>query len=111
MTAALAAGGFAVYSHAGANPGCESPTNASDCTTLADHAGDPDARTTLAGSHWDWVVLQEQSQIPALASDRQTLTAPAVAQLGAMVVAAGSKPMLLETWAHRDGRPAAGLPD
>ena len=79
--------------------------------TLADHASDPDTRTALASSTWDWVVLQDQSEIPAVEADRQTLMYPAVTSLGAIAVAAGSKPILFETWAHRNGWPAAGLPD
>jgi hypothetical protein len=79
--------------------------------SLVDHAGDPETRSTLAASRWDWVVLQEQSEIPALESDRQSLMYPGARQLVAEVRDAGAKPLFYETWGHRDGWPAAGLPE
>lgn len=79
--------------------------------TMADHAGDPDTQTTLAASRWDWVVLQEQSEVPAVESDRQSLMYPGARQLVGEVRNAGAQPLFYETWGHRDGWPAAGFPD
>jgi len=78
---------------------------------LADHATDPDTQATLAGSSWSWVVLQEQSEIPALESDRQTLMYPAARDLVRMARAANAEPIFFDTWAHQDGWPQNGLPD
>ena len=78
---------------------------------LADHATDPVTEATLTGSHWDWVSLQEQSEIPSLESDRQTLMYPAARDLVRMVRAANARPIFFDTWAHQDGWPQNGLPD
>ena len=149
VVAALATGGYLVYSRWGANPGCQA--GAAGCSrvfflgnsytavndlpyvfaalawsgghrvdtaaiapggwSLADHAADPDTQTTLAALHWDWVVLQEQSEIPAVESDRQQLMYPGARELVTAIRAAGAQPIFYETWAHRDGWPSAGLPD
>ncbi len=78
---------------------------------LADHATDPDTQSTLAASRWDWVVLQEQSEVPSLESDRQTLMYPAARDLVRMARAANAQPMFFDTWAHQDGWPQNGLRD
>ena len=77
--------------------------------TLGGHAADPDVARTIAGTRWTAVILQEQSQIPAALELRDTVMAPAVATLVAMIRADGAVPYLLETWAHRDGWPERGL--
>ena len=79
--------------------------------TLVDHAVDPDTAQALVASRWDWVVLQEQSEIPAVESDRQTLMYPGSRDLVKTIRDAGAVPMFFETWAHRGGWPAGGLPD
>jgi len=77
--------------------------------TLAQHAASSTSLAAIRGSNWQFVVLQEQSEIPALASALQSQTAPAVGSLVGIIRAAGATPILLETWAHRDGWPAYGL--
>jgi hypothetical protein len=57
------------------------------------------------------VVLQEQSQIPAVDQLRRTQMYPAARTLVAMVRQAGAQPIFFLTWAHRDGWPENGLPD
>jgi hypothetical protein len=151
VTVALATGGFVVYSHAGANPGCTAPAPPATCTrvfflgnsytavndlpftfaalawagghrvdtavvapggwTLVDHSTDPQTQQTLSTASWTWVVLQEQSEIPSERVDRDTMMYPASRDLVRMVRAAGAQPIFFETWAHRDGWAAAGLPD
>ena len=76
---------------------------------LADHAGSPDVAAAIAGTAWTAVVLQEQSQVPAVPEARDRQMATAVASLAAQVRRAGSRLYLLETWAHRDGWPERGL--
>jgi hypothetical protein len=71
--------------------------------TLAAHAASPESVGAIRGSRWQYVVLQEQSQIPSLESVRQTQMYPAARSLVGIIRAAGATPVLLETWAHRDG--------
>ncbi len=73
--------------------------------SLADHATSPGSVGTIRGSRWQFVVLQEQSQIPALEAARESQMYPAARSLVGIIRAAGATPILLETWAHRDGWP------
>jgi hypothetical protein len=77
--------------------------------TLADHAASSETAGAIGGSHWEFVVLQEQSQIPSLESARRSQMYPAARSLVAAIRTAGATPVLLETWAHRDGWPENGL--
>jgi hypothetical protein len=73
--------------------------------TLAQHAASPESLDAIRGSSWQFVVLQEQSEIPALGSAWQTQMFPAAEKLVGSIRAAAATPILLETWAHRDGLP------
>jgi len=77
--------------------------------TLAQHAASPVSLDAIRGSSWRFVVLQEQSEIPALASTWQSQVFPAAETLVAAIRATSATPILLETWAHRDGWPEQGL--
>ena len=81
--------------------------------SLAGHAADAGVSAAIAGGSggvpWTAVVLQEQSEVPAVAQWRDTQMAPAASALARSVLMAGSRPYLLETWAHRDGLPSVGL--
>ncbi|MGD0712842.1 MAG: SGNH/GDSL hydrolase family protein [Gaiellaceae bacterium] len=79
--------------------------------TFADHAASAETAPKLASARWGIVVLQEQSQIPSVASARQGEMYPAARQLVRMVRAAGAEPVFFLTWAHRDGWPEAGMAD
>lgn len=79
--------------------------------TLADHVASSATQATLSSRHWDIVVLQEQSQIPAIADARDRQMAPAARTLVRTIRLAGSRPLLFLTWAHRDGWPENRLPD
>jgi len=63
------------------------------------------------GQRRNVVVLQEQSQIPAIEQFRQAEMYPAARALVASVRQAGAEPMFFLTWAHRDGWPENGLVD
>jgi hypothetical protein len=78
--------------------------------TLADHAADPAVPAKLDAAHWSYVVLQEQSEMPAVDSSRQHWTYPAARVLVDMVKQRNQTPVLFMTWAHRDGLPGSGLP-
>ena len=76
---------------------------------LADRAASPEVAATIAGTPWTAVVLQEQSQVPAVPAARDTQMAPAAASLVAAIRADVAQPYLLETWGHRDGWPEQGM--
>lgn len=79
--------------------------------TLAAHLASPGTLATLRGSRWAFVVLQEQSQLPALDGMRREQMYPAARSLVSTIAAAGARPIFFLTWAHRDGWPVYGLPD
>ncbi len=79
--------------------------------TLADHLADPATTPKLDSLMWNFVVLQEQSETPAVESWRESTMYPAVRTLVAMVRQRDETPILFMTWAHRDGLPDNGLPD
>jgi len=66
------------------------------------HAASLETIARINSRQWDYVVLQEQSQIPSLPL-RVELMYPAVRTLDQIIRAAGSKPVLFMTWGRRDG--------
>lgn len=78
---------------------------------LQQHVESPNTANELAKGPWTAVVLQEQSMLPAYRLERQRTMYPAVRTLVEMVRARHAKPMLLSTWARRDGLPTGGFPD
>jgi hypothetical protein len=79
--------------------------------TLAEHASAAETLSALNSRPWDYVILQEQSEIPAEAASREELMDPAARTLVNEIESTGSTPVFFLTWAHRDGLPAAGLED
>ena len=77
--------------------------------SLADHAANPDVAAVIGGRRWTAVVLQEQSELPAVRGALETRILPPAATLVGEVRADGALAYLLETWAHRDGLPSAYL--
>ncbi len=77
--------------------------------TLAGHATSPETQAELVPNRWDIVVLQEQSEIPAVAQSRDAVMAPAVRALVEQIRAIGARPFLFLTWAYRDGAPEYNL--
>ena len=57
----------------------------------------------LLALRWDFVVLQEQSQIPSLPGERLRDFFPAVASLHARIRAGGARTVLFMTWGYEDG--------
>ena len=82
-----------------------------DGARLADHASSSSTAAAITSAKWNVVVLQEQSQIPAVEQFRQAQMYPAARALVASVRQAGARPMFFLTWAHRDGWPENGLVD
>ena len=78
--------------------------------TFADQVASSDVITKLATVKWNVVVLQEQSQIPAVVASRTTEMYPNARLLVRRAQGSGARPMFFLTWAHRDGWPENGLP-
>ena len=79
--------------------------------TLSDHASSMVTRRKLEGEQWDYVVLQEQSQIPAILEPREGEMLPAAGILVDRITETGATPILFMTWGNRDGLRRAGYPD
>lgn len=77
---------------------------------LSNHAGSADTQAKIQSRAWDYVVLQEQSQGPASPGFRSTDMYPAAGKLIREITAAGAKPVLFLTWAHKNGWPENNLP-
>jgi hypothetical protein len=71
--------------------------------TLEEHVSDPNTEITLGSTRWDFVVLQEQSEIPAFEQSRITSMYPAARQLVNLIRAQNATPIFFLTWAHKDG--------
>lgn len=78
---------------------------------LSDHAQSVETLDRLTSSQWTFVVLQEQSQIPALQVYRRREMYPAARQLVSNIRQRGATPLFFLTWAHRDGWPEQGMDD
>jgi hypothetical protein len=78
--------------------------------TLAAHVADPQTASTITSTRWSFVVLQDQSENPALPFYRGNEMYPAVGALTTMIRDAREQPLLFDTWGHQTGWPLAGLP-
>jgi hypothetical protein len=78
--------------------------------TLANHVASPDTAAKVKGQKWDFVILQEQSQIPAQEAARTSGMYPAARQLAGQITAVGAQPIFFMTWGHAAGWPESGLP-
>jgi len=70
---------------------------------LSDHVNSTETLDQIESSKWDYVVLQEQSQVPASEAVRIARMYPAARALVGKIREAGAAPILFITWAHRDG--------
>jgi hypothetical protein len=77
--------------------------------SLAGHVADALTETTIASEAWNTVVLQDQSEDPALPSYRASEMDPAVTELVQLVRNDGATPLLFLTWGHESGWPQADL--
>lgn len=77
--------------------------------TLSQHASSSDTLDKIKSARWNYVVLQEQSEIPAFPQIRTQQMYPAARQLASQIEATGATPVFFITWAHRDGMPDSGL--
>jgi hypothetical protein len=77
---------------------------------LTDHAASSNTLDMIKQQKWDYVVLQEQSEVPAIADLRMGVMYPAARQLVAKIRERGAQPLFYLTWGHRDGLPYNGMP-
>ena len=78
--------------------------------TLAQHVNSSDTLHQIISQKWKYVVLQEQSEIPASQQARTAQMYPAARALVSDIRQVGATPILFITWAHRDGWPEDGIP-
>jgi len=78
---------------------------------LADHVNSSDTIAKIHSEKWKFVVLQEQSEVPAIQQSRTQEMYPAARILVSDIEQIGAKPIFFITWAHRDGLPANGMPN
>jgi hypothetical protein len=78
---------------------------------LREHAADPLVHERLAAEAWDYVVLQEQSQIPSLTQMRRNEMLPAAQALAKRIRERDAQPLLFMTWGRRMGWPEGGFAD
>lgn len=79
--------------------------------SLADHLKSAETIDQITSSKWDFVVLQEQSQMPASSEARTRSMYASARALVRRIRASGASPLLFMTWAHRDGWPEQGMQD
>ena len=79
--------------------------------SLADHVKSQEMLDILQSSNWDYVVLQEQSQIPSMEQSREMGMYPAARTLIEDIRRTGAKSIFFQTWAHQNGWPENGMPD
>ena len=71
--------------------------------TLTQHLETEATIQTIQTGNWDFVVLQEQSQTPALGGQYTASFNKAVNELCEIIQDAGARPVLYITWGRRDG--------
>jgi hypothetical protein len=76
---------------------------------LADHAKSQTTLDKIKSAKWDFVVLQEQSQIPAVMQVRNAQMYPPARTLVSLIRENGAEPVFYMTWGHRSGWPENGL--
>lgn len=77
--------------------------------TLLDHLKSTETLDTLNSRKWNFVVLQEQSQIPSVEQSRVQEMYPAARELVFKIRGIGAMPLFFVTWAHYDGWPEQGM--
>ncbi len=77
--------------------------------TLLDHAQSSETIEKIRSSKWDYVVLQEQGDVPSFPGSREREMYPAIRGLHNEISAIGADTVLFMTWGHRDGSLAEGV--
>jgi hypothetical protein len=79
--------------------------------SLAQHAANQTTMDKISGQKWDFVILQDQSYLPALEEQRTKELNPAVRYLDYYIRKAGSQSLLYLTWGRQKGLPEQGFND
>ncbi len=74
-----------------------------------DHVRETPMLPILHTTEWQYVVLQEQSQIPSVAALRSEYMYPSARILAQQITQAGATPLFFVTWGHRSGWREHGL--
>lgn len=77
--------------------------------TLLDHAQSQETIDRIRNAQWDYVVLQEQSDIPSFEFNREHEMYPSIRSLHREIQAVGADTVLFMTWGHQDGSIAQGI--
>ena len=77
--------------------------------TLEDHVKSADTLDKIKSTQWNYVVLQEQSEMPSVRDWRIQNMYPAARILVKDIRDIGAAPIFFETWAHNTGLPTAGM--
>ncbi len=74
-------------------------------STLQDHFNSPTTISKIYSDDWDYVILQEQSQIPSWEDDRETMMYPYAYKLDSIIHDNNSctQTVFFMTWAHKPG--------
>ncbi|MFH0782353.1 MAG: DUF4886 domain-containing protein [Pseudomonadota bacterium] len=78
--------------------------------SFAAYAQSAAVQTTMKSSRWDFVVLQEQSQIPSNVHLRSSKMYPPARELVRQIRSIGATPIFFQTSGNRNGWPENGLP-
>ncbi len=76
-----------------------------------DHAASSGTMSTIGGSEWDFVVLQEQSMVRAAPDLARRVSYPPLLDLASAARGSGGEPVLFMTWGHRGGSSEVGHAD
>ena len=79
--------------------------------SLSDHLKSSETLDQIKASKWNFVVLQEQSMVPASDPVRNSQMYPAARGLNVKIKENGARLMLFDTWGHKAGWPENGMPD
>lgn len=77
--------------------------------TLLEHAQSAETTQKIRSEEWDYVVLQEQGDVPSFSRSREQEMYPAIRGLHNEISARGAEKVLFMTWGHRDGSLAEGV--
>jgi hypothetical protein len=103
-------GMFANLSESGGHP-VDVAAVAKSGWTLQDHLKAVRTKKMIAARNWDFVILQEQSVIPSVRSERNQRMYPAARSLKRRIERRGAAPVFFMTWGRRDGLPEVGCQD
>jgi hypothetical protein len=78
---------------------------------LRDHLKEDRAVKALNSKKWQYVVLQEQSLIPAFEEERIEKMYPAARELDSLIKERGARTVFFVTWGRQWGIPEAGMKD